>query len=112
MFNVENTGGKYKALAIKVIQIEVLHRSQRYETTLSDSDDSDGARPWGSGAQELPVSLGSVAGLSHPCPSGTGRQGSRSPLRPARERPKATLRAGRKASFVIIRLLTMTMKVL
>lgn len=62
--NVENTGGKHKVLAIKVIQIEVLRRSQRCETTLSDSDDCDGARPWGSGAQELPVCLGSVAGVS------------------------------------------------
>lgn len=61
MFNVENTGGKYKGLAIKmVIQVEVLRRSQRWQTTLSDSDHSDGARPWGSGAQELPVSPGRV----------------------------------------------------
>lgn len=61
-----------------------MSKSQWYETTLNDSDDSDdsvGASPWGSGVpRNCPVSLSSVSAVSQQCHSGTRRLGSHSPL--------------------------------
>lgn len=47
-----------------------MSKSQWYETTLNDSDDSDGVSPWGSGVpRNCPVSLSSVSAVSQQCHS-------------------------------------------